>query len=99
MSKYDGNLYRLGVPDMVIQRILRYANVRTTATYSVKTAADDVRSAMARLEQNVSRTSLRDTFGTLNHDSRPVPASVNWREIMGLRRLGPVAQMDRAAVS
>jgi hypothetical protein len=30
---------------MVIQRILRHANVSTTATYYIKTAADDVRSA------------------------------------------------------
>ncbi|MGD1216656.1 MAG: tyrosine-type recombinase/integrase [Terriglobales bacterium] len=33
------NLYRLGVPDIVIQRILRHANVSTTATYYIKTAA------------------------------------------------------------
>jgi len=37
------NLDRLGVPDMVIQRILRHANVSTTATYYIKTAADDVK--------------------------------------------------------
>jgi integrase len=47
------NLYRLGVPDMVIQRILRHANVSTTATYYIKTAADDVRSAMAKLENHL----------------------------------------------
>jgi len=28
------NLYRLGVPEIVIQRILRHANVSTTASYS-----------------------------------------------------------------
>jgi hypothetical protein len=61
----------------VIQRILRHANVSTTATYYIKTAADDVRSAMAKLEQDVSLSPLRDTFGTLNPDSRVVPASVN----------------------
>ena len=32
---------------MVIQRILRHANVSTTATYYIKTAANDVRDAMA----------------------------------------------------
>jgi integrase len=48
------NLYRLGVADIVIQRILRHANVSTTATYYIKTAADDVRSAMSRLEGSVS---------------------------------------------
>lgn len=48
------NLYRLGVPDMVIQRILRHANVSTTATYYIKTAADDVRLAMTKLENRIS---------------------------------------------
>ena len=47
------NLYRLGVPDMVIQRILRHANVSTTATYYIKTAADDVKHAMEKLENNI----------------------------------------------
>ena len=49
------NLYRLGVPDMVIQRILRYANVSTTATYYIKTAAADVRSAMTKLENQIDK--------------------------------------------
>jgi integrase len=62
------NLYRLGVPDMVIQRILRHANVSTTATYYIKTAADDVRSAMTKLENQIAESgqTLTDTFGTLN---------------------------------
>jgi integrase len=47
------NLYRLGVTDKVIQAILRHANVSTTATYYIKTAADDVRNAMAKLESNI----------------------------------------------
>jgi integrase len=51
------NLYRLGVPDMVIQRILRHANVSTTATYYIKTAADDVRIAMTKLENQVAESS------------------------------------------
>lgn len=50
------NLYRLGVPDMVIQRILRHANVSTTATYYIKTAADDVRKAMTTLENCIAET-------------------------------------------
>lgn len=48
------NLYRLGVPDMVIQRILRHANVSTTATYYIKTAAVDVRKAMTTLESHIA---------------------------------------------
>ena len=50
------NLYRLGVPDMVIQRILRHANVSTTATYYIKTAADDVRDAMSKLEKQITKS-------------------------------------------
>ena len=50
------NLYRLGVPDMVIQRILRHANVSTTATYYIKTAADDVRNAMSKLENHIEKS-------------------------------------------
>jgi integrase len=48
------NLYRLGVSDKTIQRILRHANVSTTATYYIKTAADDVRNAMTMLENRIA---------------------------------------------
>jgi len=58
-----GNLYRLGIAEMVIQRILRHANVSTTTVYYIKTAADDVRSAMARLESSISKIDP-DTFRT-----------------------------------
>ena len=50
------NLYRLGVPDIVIQRILRHANVSTTASYYIKSASDDVRNAMAKLENQLAVT-------------------------------------------
>jgi hypothetical protein len=77
---------------MVMQRILRHANVSTTATYHIKTAADDVRNAMAKLESVIPCTpkeaveetqvipetpTLRDTFGPLNVDSATVPSTVN----------------------
>jgi integrase len=55
------NLYRMGVPDMVIQRILRHANVSTTATYYIKTAADDVRNAMTRLENHIAEAGQNPT--------------------------------------
>jgi len=45
------NLYRLGVPEKTNQAILRHANVSTTNTYYIKSAADDTRAAMAKLEQ------------------------------------------------
>jgi integrase len=69
------NLYRLGVPDMVIQRILRHANVSTTATYYIKTAADDVRNAMAKLETEITATgqTQSDTNGTLTARLAPQP--------------------------
>lgn len=44
------------VPDIVIQRILRHVNVSTTASYYVKSAADDVRNAMAKLENQLAVT-------------------------------------------
>ena len=71
------NLYRLGVPEMVIQRILRHANVSTTATYYIKTAADDVRDAMSKLESNIpAPKSLTDTFGTLNERATPLSDAI-----------------------
>lgn len=44
------NLYRLGVHEKTIQAILRHANVSTTNTYYIKTAAADTQAAMAKLE-------------------------------------------------
>ena len=41
------------MPEKTIQVILRHANVSTTNTYYIKSAADDTRAAMAKLEQLV----------------------------------------------
>jgi hypothetical protein len=51
---------------MVIQRILHHANVGTSATYHVKTAAEDVRDAMTKLEDQIAAgiPSSSDTNGT-----------------------------------
>jgi integrase len=72
------NLYRLGVPDMVIQRILRHANVSTTATYYIKTAADDVRKAMTTLENHIeeARQIQPDTQENLDRNSNVEPATI-----------------------
>src|SRR5271165_5130634 len=72
------NLYRLGVPDMVIQRILRHANVSTTATYYIKTAADDVRNAMAKLESHIAESGQMqtDTNGTLAPSPSVGPSTI-----------------------
>ena len=49
-SLWGTNLYRLGVPEKIIQAILGHANVSTTNTYDIKTAAADTQAAMARLK-------------------------------------------------
>jgi hypothetical protein len=46
---------------MVVQRILRHANVSTTATYYIKTAADDVRNAMTLLENRIAEPTQTQT--------------------------------------
>ena len=67
---------------MVIKRILRHANVSTTATYYIKTAADDVRNAMEKLENNIPNATqtpeiVRDTFGTLNPEATAVTTTAS----------------------
>jgi len=54
----------------------RHANVSTTATYYIKTVAEDVRNAMVKLESNITQTQS-DTHGTLNLQTCPIPRSVN----------------------
>ena len=68
----------LGVPDMVIQRILRHANVSTTATYYIKTAADDVRKAMTKLENRIAdgEPIQSDTAGTQESNSSVEPSTI-----------------------
>jgi integrase len=58
------NLYHLGVPDKVIQAILRHGNVAVTLSYYVKPLDQDVCDGMDRLEREVNER--RDTDGTVN---------------------------------
>ena len=76
------NLYRLGVPEMVIQRIPRYANVSSRATYYIKTAADDVHKAPTTLENRIAETGPipSGTNGTLENNS-PVDPSAGFRDV------------------
>jgi integrase len=53
------NLNRLGVDDLVIQRILRHSNVAVTQACYIKTASEDAKAAMQKLE-----TALNDTYVT-----------------------------------
>lgn len=45
------NLNCLGLPDEVIQKILRHAHVSTMQAFYVKPASADVQNAMKKLEQ------------------------------------------------
>jgi integrase len=47
------NLHRLGVPDKVIQRILRHANVAVTQGCYIKTADADAAAAMQQFERSL----------------------------------------------
>jgi len=59
----------LGVPEKTIQAILRHANISTTNTYCIKSAADDTRAAMAKLEKlvigNAEATILQSPNGNI----------------------------------
>jgi len=75
------NLYALGVPEKVIQLILRHANVSTTNTYYIKPMSDDVLNAMANLEEKVeeqiSAQALRDSLLDSKPASGSQPETVN----------------------
>jgi hypothetical protein len=72
------NLYRLGVSEKTIQHILRHANASTTASYYIKTAAGDVRTAMIRLENLIAEAApvQSATIATPNRTFPAEPSSV-----------------------
>jgi hypothetical protein len=61
-----GNLYRLGVPDKVIQAILRHSNVNVTLGYYIKPQTPDVVAAMGKFEAEIAAHNFRDSNGTVN---------------------------------
>jgi len=71
------NLYRLGVPDKVIQAILRHSSVNVTLRYYIKPQSEDVVAAMGRFEAEMAAHNLRDNNGTVNYPSSATPKSVN----------------------
>jgi integrase len=74
------NLYRLGIHELVIQRILRHSNVSTTTTYYIKSTQTDVTDAMSRFEKNLPKSegqNSRDTYGTLKPNSDATSEFVN----------------------
>jgi integrase len=64
------NLNRLGVDDSVIQRIMRHSNVAVTQACYIKTASEDAKAAMQKLE-----TALNDTYVTPKQPN-PAPKGV-----------------------
>jgi integrase len=71
------NLYRLGVPDKVIQAILRHSNVNVTLAYYIKSASSDVMAAMGKFEEKLDAQTLQDTDRTAKADSGATPEIVN----------------------
>jgi integrase len=68
------NLNRLGVPDKVIQLILRHSNVQVTQNHYIKSADADVVAAMGKFEAEIAAHGLLDSNRTVN---RTVRKSVN----------------------
>jgi len=52
------NVNRLGVDDSVIQRILRHSHVAVTQAYYIKTASEDAKAAMQKLETALNESYL-----------------------------------------
>jgi integrase len=74
------NLYRLGVPPLVIQRILRHSNVSTTQSFYILPVGDDVRDAMAKLEgmlPQIHRPEASGHYGTLKSTPASPPEAIN----------------------
>jgi integrase len=68
------NLYALGVPEKVIQQILRHANVSTTATYYIKTVPAQVTDAMEKLEQVLPESLSGNEVATDGWNATATPA-------------------------
>ena len=52
------NLKRLGIPDTVIQAILRHTDVGTTQRFYIKTVREDVKDAMKQLDRKIHRAAV-----------------------------------------
>jgi hypothetical protein len=68
------NLYALGVPEKVIQQILRHANVSTTATYYIKTVPAQVTDAMEKLQQALPEMISGNELATVDWKATASPA-------------------------
>jgi hypothetical protein len=73
--EYDARL--TGVPDKVIQAILRHSNVSVTLGYYVKPQTPDVIAAMDKFEAEIAAHNFGDSNGTVNPPLGSMPKSVN----------------------
>jgi hypothetical protein len=75
------NLNRLGVDDSVIQRMLRQSQLSVSQSCYIKTADNDVRGAMQKIDENLdaetAAQALRDSDRTVKPNSGAMPQSVN----------------------
>jgi len=68
------NLYALGVPEKVIQQILRHANVSTTNTYYIKTVPAQVSDAMESLQNALPESLSGNNMATKTWKATASPA-------------------------
>ncbi|MGB8887400.1 MAG: hypothetical protein WCC87_11795 [Candidatus Korobacteraceae bacterium] len=67
-------MYALGVPEKVIQQILRHANVSTTSTYYIKTVPTQVTDAMEKLHHALPDSLSGNEVATNNWKATASPA-------------------------
>ena len=69
-------LARLGVPDMVIQQILRHSNVSTNRDLLNQDCANDVLNAMNTLEKHIENQSMEQLHRPVSY--MEIPSLVGW---------------------
>jgi hypothetical protein len=57
------NLYRLGIPDKVIQAIFHHSNVNVRLGYYIKPQTQDVVAALSKFEAEIAANDLGTPIG------------------------------------
>ena len=71
------NLYRLGVPPLVIAKILRHKNVDITKEFYIKTTGADVLEGMEKLAEKLDSQTVAATSRTPNVTLGATPRLLN----------------------
>jgi len=79
------NLYRLGVPDKVIQTTLRHSNVNVTLGYYIKPQTQDVVAAMGKFGAEIS---AHDCWGHQSDTKSDIGCNARIRKLIFSKRLG-----------